>query len=290
MRVTTSTARETMVRDMSQNLRRLQQTQQQIASGKRIAKPSDDPLNVAEAMRIRSQARSTQMYQRHASDARGRLDIADNTLSTVNVRLTRVRDLVLTAVNGGTDSGARSALGAEIAEIRSELLGLANSVLQGSALFGGTIGAAASYDNAGTYLGTSGYELRSVGPGVTIEVGVPGPEVFGPDTDNLFNVLTDLASAVSSGTGIASATVRLDVAIETAALAHATIGVRGRRIDATTERLEQQSLELRTALSLVEDTDIAEASINFAARQAAYEASLSVAARSLQNSLLDYLR
>jgi flagellar hook-associated protein 3 FlgL len=291
MRVTTSMTRQTMVKDMNQNLRRLQETQQQIASGKRLTKPSDDPLNVAEAMRLRSQTRATQMYQRHAADARGRLEIADNTLNTVNTRLIRVRDLVLSAINASADPGSRTALAAEITEIRSELLGLANSVLQGSALFGGTIGASQAYDaTTGAYLGNGQYELRRLGPEATVEVGVPGPDVFGPETDNLFNILNDLAAAVTTNTGIGAATARLDGAIEQASLTHAAIGVRARRVDATMDRLEVQNFELRNALSIVEDTDIAAASIDFATRQASYEASLSVAARSLQTSLLDYLR
>ncbi|MGE0139074.1 MAG: flagellar hook-associated protein FlgL, partial [Ilumatobacteraceae bacterium] len=215
MRVTSSMMLRSTLRDLSQGLSRLQQTQEQIASNRQLTRPSTNPGATANAMGMRQEIRRAEQRLRSLDDAQGWLSTADSVLTSSLDALGRAKEIAIRAANTGSisDPAARQAMAAEISSIRSELLANANATYGSRSLFNGTASGAA-YGTNGTYLGNSASVVRDVAPSTTVAINLTGPEIFGTaggPVGDVFEVLDRLATAITAGDGAAIATEHVNV-------------------------------------------------------------------------------
>ena len=110
--------------------------------------------------------------------------------------------------------------------------------------------------------------------------------------ENLFTHLTDLRNALNenSSTGITLAGGLLEDDIEQATSARAVVGVQGKRLEDTRDRIEDQELTEQGMLSELKDADLTEVITRYQQLQQQLQASLQVTAQIQQLSLLDFLR
>ncbi len=296
MRVTSSMMVRSTLRDLSQGLSRLQETQTKLATGKEITSASSNPGKTANAMALRQDMRRADQRLRSLNDASGWLQTADSTLTASLTSLAKVKEVAVRAANTGGlgDPAARQALAAEIRSSRSELLALANTTYGERSIFNGTASGAA-YDANGVYLGNSASIIRDVAPSTSIAVNLTGPQIFGTaggPVGDVFEVLDRLATAVENGDASAIATehTNVDTLTRTVSAATVEIGTRAARLEEAKVRAEDNQMLLTQQLSEVEDVDIVEALIKAKAQESSYQATLQVAEKILPPSLLDYLR
>jgi flagellar hook-associated protein 3 FlgL len=268
---------------------------QQVSSGKRITRLSDDPAAALDALRARRELQRSEAYNRQAADADGWLTTYDTSLQTVADRLIRVRELALQGASAGATGGATSVtLTEEIASIRTELASLANQRYLGKPVFAGTAEPASVYSAAFTYQGDNGQFLRTIASGVTLQVNINGPSAFGADASptQMFAVLQDLESKITAGdsAGLATAISNLDTARERIDTLRVQVGVKQNTVKSIQDQRANVETDLRAQLSIAEDVDMAQASIDLNAADLAYKATLSAAARLFQTSLVDFLR
>jgi flagellar hook-associated protein 3 FlgL len=295
-RVTNSMTTRTMLRDLNLSLGRLQDRQADLSTGRVIRKVSDDPTAAVDAMAIRNELRRADQRSRSLDDAQAWLQTADTALVSGLDMLARVKELAVRASNTGVgDPTTRSAIAAEIAGLRDELLAVANTTYLDRPVFNGTaVGSA--YDTAtGAYLGNAAMVLREVAPGTVIAANLTGEQVFGTQSGvdgDLFAVLDRLGTAIQANDGAAIGLehARLDSATQRLAAAAAEIGTRASRIDNLRTRAAVDEAALRERLSSLEDADLAEALLNVRSSESAYNAALQAAGKVLPASLLDYLR
>lgn len=301
-RVTTASTSRSMLTNINRAGRTLAIAQERIASGKQVQRPSDAPAQVLSALDYRSQLRRTEQLGRNTLDAKAWLDNADSSLTHSVERLTRARTLIVGGTNAATDAQGRAAYAAEIRAIREELLQTANTRYLGRPIFSGTDDVANAYDADGLYQGNAGVVERNVAPGVSVRVNRTGPEIFGPSVDvaggadpmtgNVFQLLEGIAAALESG-DIATASNGLDLlasATDRIERSQVELGARSKQIEEIGMRNQEVEIELKFALSEVEDVDIAEALIEVQVQEMAYQAALGVAAKVIQPTLLDFLR
>lgn len=297
-RVTNTTMTRTLNADIQMNARRLVDMQQKISSGKELRRASDGPANVLRALDQRAELRRYAQYERNISDANAWVANTDSTLLTVVDRIDRVRALMIGAVSGGSSPASRDAVATEIEGIREELIGLANTTYLGRPIFAGVADTPVAFALDGDFMGDSTAVNRSIAPGTSIQVNLAGDKVFGtfdasdPANGNLFQMLEVAAAAVRAGDAgaIGSTLEGISGATERIGLAQAEIGTRGRQIDGLSARNGDVALSLQAELAEVEDVDYAKALIELNAREFAYQAALSVTAKIIQPSLLDFLR
>ena len=268
----------------------------QISSGKRITRLSDDPASAIDSLRARREIQRSQMYELQAQDAQGFLDNYDGIFTQFSDRLIRARDVALQGQNTGA-SGAeiRKALSDEISAIKTELLSLSNAKYAGKPMFAGTADPAKAYDDTTlAYQGDSGQYKRNIAPGVDLPVSVTGPEAFGSDGSGsqMFEVLDDLEAQILAGNeaGIASGILSLDVARERLESMRISVGVRTSTLEAIRTQRAVATETLTRQASAAEDADLAKSAIELSSAEVAYNATLSVAARIFQTSLVDFLR
>jgi len=298
-RVPTTQAGRLMNANLQSTYSRLVDLQDQMASGKQLRRPSDAPAKVVDALDYRAQLRRSEQFERNSQDAQGWLQTADATLASVVSYVQRARDLTLQAANGSQNANGRQAAAAEIRSLRDGLVQLANTTYQGRSIFNGTaVGDTPAYDASGTYTGDGGTVMRSVAPGVQVQVNVTGPEVFGASAGgpsfggNLFEVLTRLADdlAANDPSTAGTALTALDGALDRVYGVQASLGARSKRVDDVLARSAEVNVEIRGRLASIEDIDLPKTIIDVKTQELAYQAALQVTAKVIQPSLLDFLR
>lgn len=111
-------------------------------------------------------------------------------------------------------------------------------------------------------------------------------------TKNLFSLLDDLQSALTSGAAsrVSGLLDRLDRALDGVGLQRGLVGAQGRNLDFAKTRLEAYNATSDSLKSQIEGVDTAEAITKLSSEQQAYQTALAAGARILNVSILDYLR
>jgi flagellar hook-associated protein 3 FlgL len=214
MRISTSWMAQQSVNSMLDGQANLSDLQNRINSGKRINQPSDDPVGAARALELSHMTADVAQYQRNITAANARLGLEDQALSTSSDALTRVRTLVLQAINGSQTDETRADIAAELTQIRTQLMGLANGKDgNGDYLFAGNqVGAQPFALQGGTvvYAGDDGQRMVAAGPGMQVATGDPGSAVFMniPTGNGTFQVSAGAGNAGSAVAGAISVTDR----------------------------------------------------------------------------------
>lgn len=310
-RVTDRSIAMNVLAGLQGNLSRIGDSQQQLSSGKLIARPSDSPTGTVSAMQYRGDLRRLEQYVRNADDGLGWLGTVDHTLTSTLEQVRKARDLTLQGMSAGVADApnAREAIAVEIENLRDSLIGLANTSYLDRPVFGGTTSGAVAYDADGTYVGDSGTVSRTVGEGAVVQVNASAAAVFGADmsasdptelnSTQLFTVLDNIAkhlrgeaptTADDDPTTLDDNLGRLDTAMNRVISQLADVGSRYSRIDQMRKIAESRSIDLTMQLSGVEDIDLPKTIMDLQLRQAAYQAALGAAARIVQPSLVDFLR
>ncbi len=292
LRVTHRSLFTSNLSNLQQNLSRIQGTQERLSSGKALAKPSDDPGGTGAALRQRADIDRSEQLARNASDGLGWLETADSSLDDVGNVLARVRELLVQANNTGTlNPQGAEAIALEIDALREQMISLGNTRYLGRPIFGGTVDGEDAYDAAGAFVGNTQPVERAVRPGVSMQVNVTGPDVFGPAGGDVFQFLTDVSDHLRNDwTQLSGDLGAVDGHLERVWGARSQVGARYAQLEAMRDRTDSDLLLLRERLSEIEDIDLPATIVDLQLQETAYQAALSATARSVQPSLLDFLR
>ena len=295
MRVTSTSAAAAMKQSLGATLERVNIVQEQLGTGRRINKPSDDPVGSTTALRYRSHESDQLAWQRSADDAVTWLGAADTALQSTSTTLRRAQDLAVLAGNGSLSDVARSAVKAELLSLRDELFDLANTQHGGQALFGGHSGSAVTRTgDTFSYGGDDGRIVRKVGSTVDVQVNVSAKTAFGLDGSgkDVFTVLTKLADAAGAGdqAAIAAQGTDLRAGFTRVLGALGTVGATTNRVEAARERSVAFVDQMRLERSNIEDLDLAEAILQLNSARNGYEAALGAVAKADLPSLANFLR
>lgn len=204
MRISTAQYHASALDGMLTQQAQLSKTQSQVASGKRIEKPSDDPIGAVHILELqRAQAESDQ-FARNSDAVTARLNNEESALGDVSLVLQRVRELVLQANNSSMNADARSAIASELKARTSELMDIANRKDgNGEYLFSGYATSTQPFSRAAasvTYSGDQGQRLLQTGPTQKIADSHSGYEVFQNIRQGNGTFVTG-ATATNTGTG-----------------------------------------------------------------------------------------
>jgi flagellar hook-associated protein 3 FlgL len=126
MRVATSNAYQTSVSMLQERQQALQTAQEQMTSGKRIAKPSDDPAGMAAAERALIAQKRGESAQRALAASRNAMTLSESAIGQAGDLVQDAREALVSAGNGSYSAAERSTLARQIRELRGQLYTLAN--------------------------------------------------------------------------------------------------------------------------------------------------------------------
>ncbi|NPV06675.1 MAG: flagellar hook-associated protein FlgL [Anaerolineae bacterium] len=309
MRVTHRMLVRTALRDLQNGVQALGKYQEQLASGKRLHRPSDDPFAVQRAINMRGEIQALEACRRSISLSQDWVNATDVALDKLTDVLIRARNVALRGADDSIGSDARQAVAMEAAQLVGSALQCANSSTQGRYLFAGYkidqppfVGLDAASEAttdpdaiiAVEYRGDDGAIVRELEPGVSLQINVNGtqPWLAPDDPASVFALLLQLRDALAADDAgaVRGLLDRFEAAVQAVGGARAMIGAKSQRLAAALDKLEAVTLGLQDLLSQTEDVDMAEAVVHFAQREAVLKVALQVNARILPTSLLDYLR
>lgn len=139
MRISTNQLFQSGLSAMQGAQSKLNKTNLQMATGRRILTPADDPGGAAQAVQLKGAIKTTEQYQRNADLAKPKLEYEEAQLVAVGNAIQRVRELVVAGNNDTYNPENRKIIAGEIRQLREDLFGLANSQdANGEYLFAGT--------------------------------------------------------------------------------------------------------------------------------------------------------
>lgn len=183
MRISTSAIYDAGIAAMQQQTQKLMQVQQQIASGRRILSPADDPVAAARVLEVSQSQALNQQYGTNSGAAGDSLVLEESVLGSVSGLLQDVRDIVVHAGNPTLNKSDRAILASALRGMYQELLGLANSADgSGQYLFSGYQGGIRPFSESAAgvvaYNGDQGQRLIQVSAWRQIAVSDAGVDVF----------------------------------------------------------------------------------------------------------------
>jgi flagellar hook-associated protein 3 FlgL len=281
--------------------RRLFDLQTQLATGQRVNKPSDDPVDARRAINTRATMARYQQYLENITNARPRLEESATAIQTALDNLQRARELTLQGANGTSDQDALNALAEEVNQLLESYVTTANHQSGNLYVFGGTRTQTPPFEvtrdvngdiTAVTYQGNSERIPVTIGDGAQVFSNEPGSTVF-QSAQDAFQTLIDIRNNMLAGDRTSLQNQRL-AELDTIRIqlgqAQARIGSTQNRLTDAEAELEDFDVQLRQLLSDSIDADLAEVVINLNAQSNAFQAALQAAADVIQPSLLDFLR
>ena len=305
MRITNTMLVNNMMYNMGNNLERLDRIQQQLATGKKIATPSDDPIVASRALKMRTDVAEIKQYQKNVDDSNSWMDITESTLASMGDILDRARELSIQAANGTMGADDAQKIAAEVKQLKEQLVQLSNTTYGGRYIFSGF------KTNQPLIDGTTGlYNIKventvpnredikyEIGIGDKININVLGSELLGGSGDvgtapKLIKDFDEFISALSSnnGGGIRTSTDNIDQNIDNLLMIRSDVGARTNRLELTKNRLMADDTNFTKLMSQNEDADMAEVIMKLKSEENVYNASLAGGARIIQPSLVDFLK
>jgi flagellar hook-associated protein 3 FlgL len=204
----------------------LVQTQSELATGKSVLKPSDNPAAFAEGQALAQQQSALTNDVALATAAQSSLAVADNALSNAgNALETAVQQA--TEGSNGTISGAQmTTLGQTVAGLIAQVIAAGNVQYGGSFIFAGNQVLTQPFGATGNYAGDAGSNFAQLSDGSALQLTFSGQAILGDQTSGAIGALTSLENALNSGdqTAVAATLPQLQAAITQIAQCRATIG------------------------------------------------------------------
>ncbi|WP_043993679.1 flagellar hook-associated protein FlgL [Leifsonia xyli] len=291
MRVTSTTQLLSTQRNLQASKASMGDLYQEGTSGVKIAKPSDDPAGVANLLAVRKQISQNAQYKSNVNDGTGWMKTVDSALTGSADVLSKIRDLVVQAANTGANTPAdQNGIVKSIEQLKQNLLTLANTQYLGRSVFAGTSDADTAFDvKSYAFNGTPGAEVsRRVSASATIPVSADGAAIFG--AGSVFALIDGITTKIAAGRNVGSELAAIDSALNVISGAQSAIGTDFAQLQQVQLQLGTDTTTLEETRSRIEDADPADVVLRLNAQQVAYQTALAVAAKSIQQTLMDYLR
>lgn len=326
-RVTNAMLSSNYLTNMNRNLRNMQVLQSQLASGKAINKPSDDPYKASRTMQLYTEIDSNKQFNENIKDISNWLDTTDTALNQAGNVFGRIRTLLMTAGNGAYDKDERKAIQDEVKEKVNELAQILNTNFDGAYIFGGTKSTSKpvtvdtdgkiKYADKDGNATTDATTINQIGSGLNVEVSEGVLIKYNKtavdilqykDTSGASQNVSDLLEAIEKNLDTPATTTtsfpgtpgqemltgtllgQVDSVIQNLLQRRSEVGAMTNRMESAQSKNEDENLDMTDILSKTEDIDFTEKMMSYSMMQTVYMASLQTSAKILPTSLLDYIR
>ncbi|HZK28460.1 MAG TPA: flagellar hook-associated protein FlgL [Thermoclostridium sp.] len=301
MRITNNMLINNMLSNLGTNLGRVSKSQNQLATGKKISLPSDDPIVASRALKLRTDVAEIKQFKRNVEDATSWMEISETTLKQVGEVLKRTKELAVQAGNGTNTPEDMEKTKLEVEQLKIQMTHLANTTYSGRYIFSGFKTDKPLMDEDGVFqidIANGEQIFYEVGIGDDISINVAGSDVFNYGNDaiageksSIIQTFDDFLAALESGDGtnVGAVLGQLERDSDNVLRVRAGVGARMNRLELTSNRLEDDNISFTKLMSKNEDADIAETIMYLMNELNVYNSSLSVGAKVIQPSLVDFL-
>ena len=218
MRISTESIYRRFLGGLQRSTNRMIAAQEQVATGRRVLRPSDDASAAARVLTLQRELADAERLRESTTFARTFVDASAGALEEGSGLLTEARAVLIQAMNGTLDQKTRESLGQQIDLMRQQMLDIANRKSADRFLFSGTQTGAEPWRTTtvdgverAIYVGNDDQQRLRIGNGAEIDLNLSGQAIFGAEQAMApsFSGLTGLAagSTASQGTAWESLTV-----------------------------------------------------------------------------------
>jgi flagellar hook-associated protein 3 FlgL len=289
MRVTNSMMTATVKRNLFRQAENLARKQETMASGKRINRPSDDPLGFGKVLDYRKTLSALEQYDRNIQNAKNRIEFVETTLGAVE-------DLMVDAKNWAVNQFASDTMDREAAitsvqNIREQMLQLGNSKMGNVYVFSGFQSLTPPFAADGTYNGDNGYYSVMTADNMEMQVEADGSRIF-QGTDDVFDALDQLLVGLQTDdvTLIHNQINHFEQAQDQVQMVRAESGARFQQLELVEQQTARLKLTFEDMMDTTEKANMEETVIDFNNQETAYQLSLNAAAKIIQPSLINFLK
>lgn len=295
MRVTQSMLSGNMLRNLSNSYSKMGELQNQITTGKKVNRPSDDPVVAMKGIALRSSLEKVEQFQRNLGEVHNLLDSSDDALDKVGSAMQRVNELMVQASSDTSTSDDRKKIESEIFQIQKHIQNIANTKVGDKYIFSGTKTTTPLYT-------TTGFVDESTDPaltkeisieifdGVTMKVNTTSAKLFREIDEMMTKVSMDMKDSTMSGKDFSSYLDKISTQMNSILTTRADIGARQNRAELMDNRLDSQSVIATKQMSENEDIDYEKSITEMITQESVHRAALSVGAKIIQPSLADFIR
>jgi len=305
MTITTSSSTSAFYTTAAQQLSSLQSqvnaVDNSISSGNQYATASANPEAAAQMRMLQLQDATAAVDTTTANKATTNLQLADSAMTEMVNDINKAKTLATQAANGTLSDTDRAAIGEQLSQIQTDMIGLANtSDANGNSLFGGGVsGNAYTTDASGkaVYGGAATSQSLGIGGGQSVQTSLTGPEVFditdaNGNSTTVMDAIGTLATALKAGgtaaqTAASDGITTLSNGLDAVTTAQTVIGARESWIALNTQNLTAQSTARTTAEGQIGGTDVSTAAIKLQQLTTALQASQSCFVRLSSLSLFN---
>lgn len=289
MRITNSMMTATVKRNLFRQAEQLARQQETMASGKRINRPSDDPLGFGKILDYRKTLSSLEQYDRNIQNAKNRIEFLETTLEGVEGLMVDAKNW---AVNqSGSEAMDREAAITSVQNIRDQLLQLGNSKMGNVYVFSGFQSLTPPFDANGAYSGDTGYFSVMTADNMEMQVEADGSRVF-QGAEDVFDALDQLLLGLQTDdvTLIRDQIDRFDLARDQVQMVRAESAAKYQQLELMEQQTAKLKLTFEEMMDGAENARAEETIIDFNNQELAYELSLNAAAKIIQPTLMHFLK
>lgn len=307
MRITNNTMNYNYLSSLNKSLEKEYNIQRQLADGKALHSPSDDPIKVVRSLRFRTNLALNDQYNQNISDAQSWMKSTEANMQDLDELMITIKEKVIQGSTGTNPQSAVQTIGHAVDDMINHIITIANSKLGDRYIFAGqndkTVPFTRTVDpitnkDVITYSGDNLKISMPIHPGeadpTQDSVNLTGQDVFGPS----MKVLTDLleikdklldgsteAQDWLSTTGLANLEADTDLILQ----AHTKLGTRMASYDMAQSMLENSNTIITGDLATNDEVDVAKAIMDYKNAENVYKTSLQIGAKILPMSLADFL-
>src|SRR5690606_32848504 len=147
---------------------------EQAASGLKLNKASDDPMGAAYVSSIRTSLQQAATYRNNIGLVRSDTELAEGAIAQAAELFNQAREAAMQGANDSLGAQDREMLAVQVAALREQLVGVANTKGAAGYLFSGNKIDTLAFADDGTYQGDDGVRWLETGPGGLMGASVNG--------------------------------------------------------------------------------------------------------------------
>lgn len=311
MRISSKMMSRQLIDNMNNLYNNMASQHTKVTTGKSFQSASEDPVNAVKSMDITSELKRAEQFEGNILEAESFLNEQEVSLGGVSDSLVEIQEVLQQALNSTYNDNDKASFAQVVDSVRDNIVSLLNKDHAGKYVFGGyntsttpVTGTSGAYVYNGESItgmdqikekGFNSQEFKyRTGNGTDVDVSLSAIEITGTGDDNMLSLLENISDQLKNPPAdnekLNEYLGMTNDFFDSVQVKRSQVGAKMSSMDL----LKNQNIEDRTSLtnllSQVEDVDIEQAMIDFKTTEMVYQAALSVGAKIIQPSLVDFIR
>jgi len=294
-------ANQEFVNNLNQINSRMNTAVLQISSGLSMQQVSDNPDEVSPLLQARAALASSQQISTNLGLVKTEVDAGEQALSTATTLFDQVQTLAAEGATGTQTAASRATLAQQVQSIEQQLVGLANTNIEGRYIFSGDTDQTPAYsydptqpDPVSAYLGSASTRVVQDANGTTFPLALTAQQIFDNPNDpttSVFGAINGLVTALNNNDQTAIQTSVNGLSNVSSYLNEqlAFYGTTQDNVESATNFAQNQQTELQTQISSLQDADVTSSIMTLTQSQTAEQAALGAEAQIPRQTLFDFL-